>query len=535
MADITLKTRLLNKYNQNLAADHVLGKGEINFVEVDIPLGNGEKGKAVLIKVGDGSTLYGNLDFVAAKAADVYDWAKAATKPEYQASEIKNLASYIAGKVQDTNTKYEFNISEDGKLVVNEKELSGATSTVATLDFVTPTELNTILEGYVSETELADALDDYLTTAAFDTFKGSNTTAIADAKKAGTDASDALAAYKTANDAALAGVKATAEAATTVEEVNAQIDTKITALKDENLWDVSGAAAAAQEAAISAASADATSKANAAQTAAISAAAADAKTKADAAEAAAKAYADGLASNYEEAGAAAKAQAAAISAAAADATSKANAAQTAAEAYADGIKADLLGEGAISETYDTLKEIADWIEGNGVDATELTSAIAAEAKTREDADKALSSRIQAYEDAKDTYATVEALNGVKATAEAAQTATQVSDAIDTKINALNLDTRFDNDYDAKGAADTALEAAKADAKSKADAALEAAKSDATSKANKALQDAKDYADKLNHEDTTYEAGEGLTLNVVDGKNIFALDTSVVFVLDGNQA
>jgi hypothetical protein len=41
MADITLKTRLLNKYNQTLTADHVLGKGEINFVEVNIPLGNG--------------------------------------------------------------------------------------------------------------------------------------------------------------------------------------------------------------------------------------------------------------------------------------------------------------------------------------------------------------------------------------------------------------------------------------------------------------------------------------------------------------
>ena len=115
MADITLKTRLLNKYNQTLAADHVLGKGEINFIEVDIPLGNGEKGKAVLMKVGDGQTAYSSLDFVAAKAADVYDWAKAATKPEYKASEIKNLESYIAAKVQDTNTKYEFKVSENGK------------------------------------------------------------------------------------------------------------------------------------------------------------------------------------------------------------------------------------------------------------------------------------------------------------------------------------------------------------------------------------------------------------------------------------
>lgn len=42
---------------------------------------------------------------------------------------------------------------------------------------------------------------------------------------------DDLAAYEQANDAALAGVQATAEAATTVDEVNTQIDTKIAALE----------------------------------------------------------------------------------------------------------------------------------------------------------------------------------------------------------------------------------------------------------------------------------------------------------------
>lgn len=496
MADITLKTRLLNKYNQPLTADHVLGKGEINFVEVNIPIGDGTQGKAVLMKVGDGSTGYNSLDFVAAKAADVYSWAKAATKPEYKASEITGLSDYISGEIKDTNTKYEFNVSNDGKkLIVNEKELSGDTLKVAELDFVTPTELNNILNGYISETELNEALSDYVLESDFNTFETSNTAAIEDAKKAGTDAAAALAAYKTSNDAALAEVKETAEAATTVEEVNAQIDTKITALKGENLWDANGAAAAAQEAAINTASTDATTKANAAQAAAEATAAADATSKANAAEAAAKAYADGLAGNYEVAGAAA--------------TAEQNA-----KNYADEIKTDLLGEGAISETYDTLKEIADWIAGDGVDATELTSAIAAEAQLREEADTALSNRIKAYEDVKDTYATVEALNGVKTTAEAAQTATQVSDAIDAKITALNLDTRFDNDYDVKGAAA---------------AAQEAAATDATTKANQALADAKTYADDA------YKAGEGLTLSVVDGKNVFAIDTSVVFVLDGNLA
>lgn len=74
--EITLKTRLLNKYNQAIADDVTLGAGEINFVEVNIPLSDGSQGKAVLMKVGDGTTTYGNLDYVAAKAADVYAWAK---------------------------------------------------------------------------------------------------------------------------------------------------------------------------------------------------------------------------------------------------------------------------------------------------------------------------------------------------------------------------------------------------------------------------------------------------------------------------
>lgn len=52
-----------------------------------------------------------------------------------------------------------------------------------------------------------------------------------------------------------------------------------------------------------------------------------------------------------------------------------------AKAYTDEVKANILGEG-ITETFDTLVEIQNWINGDGVNATELTEAIAAEAKTR---------------------------------------------------------------------------------------------------------------------------------------------------------
>ena len=46
-----------------------------------------------------------------------------------------------------------------------------------------------------------------------------------------------------------------------------------------------------------------------------------------------------------------------------------------AKTYTDEMKQSLLGEG-ISETFDTLKEIQDWIETDGVEATELATQLA---------------------------------------------------------------------------------------------------------------------------------------------------------------
>lgn len=61
----------------------------------------------ILIKVGDGVNHYNDLKFVSALAADVYSWAKAATKPEYSASEIKGIDDYINTTIQDSNTQYQ--------------------------------------------------------------------------------------------------------------------------------------------------------------------------------------------------------------------------------------------------------------------------------------------------------------------------------------------------------------------------------------------------------------------------------------------
>lgn len=134
-----LKTRIALKQNtyeywtEGEGKDYIPLYGEVCFCE--IPAYNEEKpnngaaeatnAPTVLFKVGtakrnaDGSFVDGTakkfaqLNWVSALAADVYDWAKAATKPTYEAKEITGIGDYIAeyvndemGITTDTNTVY---------------------------------------------------------------------------------------------------------------------------------------------------------------------------------------------------------------------------------------------------------------------------------------------------------------------------------------------------------------------------------------------------------------------------------------------
>ena len=98
-----LNTRIALKYDSYKNwTDHnpILLKGEIAIAELPVSenkSGVGEPNAAgstpaiqnapnILIKVGDGTNHYNDLKFVSALAADVYSWAKAATKPTYSAS-----------------------------------------------------------------------------------------------------------------------------------------------------------------------------------------------------------------------------------------------------------------------------------------------------------------------------------------------------------------------------------------------------------------------------------------------------------------
>ena len=103
MAEKTLNTRILLKYDSYdnwYANNPTLKKGEIAIATIGATIadktGTNDNGlptnpPTVLIKVGDGTTAYRNLAFISAKAADVYDWAKAADKPVYEAKEITGI------------------------------------------------------------------------------------------------------------------------------------------------------------------------------------------------------------------------------------------------------------------------------------------------------------------------------------------------------------------------------------------------------------------------------------------------------------
>ena len=125
-----LNTRIALKYDSyEKWQEHnpILLKGEIAIAELPVSEnkpGVGEPNAEgstpaiqntpnILIKVGDGTNHYNDLKFVSALAADVYSWAKAATKPTYSAGEITGLDNYISQTIQDTNTQYRI-VAVDG-------------------------------------------------------------------------------------------------------------------------------------------------------------------------------------------------------------------------------------------------------------------------------------------------------------------------------------------------------------------------------------------------------------------------------------
>lgn len=126
--------RLQLKYDTYTAwttTNPVLLAGEIAITTVPSKGDGVQQVPAVLMKVGDGTTPYNELNFVSALAANVHDWAMAENKPVYEAKEITGLSDWINDTVVDTNTTYQIVKVDDYNYKLQYKELDGAWTDVA--------------------------------------------------------------------------------------------------------------------------------------------------------------------------------------------------------------------------------------------------------------------------------------------------------------------------------------------------------------------------------------------------------------------
>ena len=99
MAENTLNTRIqlpYDTYTNWSTKNPKLKKGEMVQVEVPAPKDAIVQAPSVLIKVGDGAHNFNDLAWASGLAADIYDWAKAATKPSYNTSELINDSGFVS-------------------------------------------------------------------------------------------------------------------------------------------------------------------------------------------------------------------------------------------------------------------------------------------------------------------------------------------------------------------------------------------------------------------------------------------------------
>lgn len=219
MANKTFNTRICLKndtYANWSANDPTPLKGEVCVVVIPADTGAVQGEPVTLFKVGDGTKKFSQLDFVGAKAADVYSWAKAATKPTYQASEITGLSDYISGEIQDTDTQYklEADAGDGHKFYLYSKPLNGSWGSTPVSTITIPETVYTLVEGTANGTVKFNGTDvkvhglgsaAYTDADAYDEAGAADTAeanakayadgkdvAIAEAKKAGTDAQAAV-------------------------------------------------------------------------------------------------------------------------------------------------------------------------------------------------------------------------------------------------------------------------------------------------------------------------------------------------------
>lgn len=127
------------------------------------------------------------------------------------------------------------------------------------------------------------------------------------------------------------------------------------------------------------------------------------------------------------------------------------------KAYTDSVKTSILGSEQLESTFNTLTNIAAWIEGDGVNATELTEAIAVETQNRATEDAAIRQSITDLNTAINT--TINELD-IAHKAEIKSTNDTVA-ALGTELRGVdnNINTRLDAAIAAYEAEDARIDAA----------------------------------------------------------------------------
>lgn len=345
MAEKILNTRIALKYDTrtNWEKDLItLKAGEIAIATLG-PIKDGTTAgeinqHPVLFKVGDGTHKFTELPWASALAADVYSWAKQ-DKIDVQKAGTGNVVASIAWDASANGGKGGLKY-ETASVATAEgfEELQNALNTLT--ETVNGMYTNDQIDGMLENLSVHDT-----------TYTDNQIAALSAEGGAIKVVADGLAELKGKvedEDGALARANAAyelADAAQTASEVSDAITTAIEAL-DSTASQTAGA--------------------------------------------------DGLALTIAQVDGKVTAISGSIAANTYDAYGAASTAEENAKKYADDIKKEILtGDSTeeLKEAYDTLVEIQQWIEGDGVNTTELTQAIAAETKAREDADKAINDTI----------------------------------------------------------------------------------------------------------------------------------------------
>lgn len=219
MANKTFNTRLKLKYDTYAnwsTKNPVLLAGELAICVIPADSGQATNEPTVLMKCGDGTKPFNELDWISGLSADVYSWAKAANKPSYTADEISGLSTYISGQIQDTDTQYkiEADATNGRKFYLYSAPKGGSFSTTPVSTITIPETVYTLATGTANGTVKFNGTDvavkglgsaAYTDADAYDksgdadaalasakSYADGKDTAIAEARKAGTDAQSAV-------------------------------------------------------------------------------------------------------------------------------------------------------------------------------------------------------------------------------------------------------------------------------------------------------------------------------------------------------